>query len=531
MPEENKIQEQEEQLSEEQVNLCLNYFETFNQYYNSGYSYLNNRFYTPNLVNAQLQNINMNPRVPTEKDIQTALENPKTSEQILRDYATFFEITNHFYKRLLSFNADLLSWNLTFDCYNAKDADYRTAEFQEDMQIVDDFCSRFEIKNFRQIVYQILRQGVYFGVFRDEADIYCWQELPADYCIITGNSNVGKLFDFNFNYFLTTSGANIDMYPKIFKKFYLQIMRQMGKQYDPSGDINKRHSSFIYNINVSPADNFFCFDLNNSINTLVPYYSSLFADMQLQPLMRRLEKDKAMISAQKLLMGIIDTYDKAQSGTVPNQMKITPDVMGKFLSLARQALDRCIGITALPVKDAKVVDFSVENQNRYTSYQRNLAANSVSSSASMLTENKLNQFESELALSIDENFVKGLYSQFEAFLNYYINRRTKKFKFKFRLSDTNSRKDKRERQEAFKTYAQMGIVDLNLYARATDQNIFQAARGLKLSKSFNIENDLIALQSLNNQTAEEKNGRPADEDTLNDSTAASKERGSDELAE
>jgi hypothetical protein len=319
------------------------------------------------------------------------------------------------------------------------------------------------------------------------------------------------------------------------KQLFAKVMRQVGDMYKPQGKIDKRHSSFVYWMNLSPKDNFFCFDLNNALTTLVPYYSSLFTDMELQPVMRKLEKDKAMISAQKLLVGLIDTYDNAQSGTVPNQMKITPDVMGKFLSLARQALDRSIGITALPVKDAKVVDFAVEGENRYTNYQRNLAANALSSSASLLTENKLNQFEAELALTIDENFVKGLYSQFEKFLNYYINKRTEKYKFNFRLSDTNTPRDRTNRKDAFKEYAQMGIVDINLYARATDQNVFQAIRAMQFTKSLGLEDNLISLMSLNNQTKEmaasdKKQGRPAEPDSLNDNTEASNARGSNELA-
>lgn len=532
----NSKSKEKEQLTPQELNQCLNYFEQFSKGYSYGYGALsrltdiNNLYLTPSVINAGIQNINMNPQVPTAEDITLALENPKTSEEILRNYAAYFEINNHLYKRLVNFDSELLAWNLTFDCYNAEDGDFDTEEFKKDLKVIDDFCSRFNLKDFKKIVYEILRQGVYYGVFRDEAEMYTWQELPADYCKITGDSNVGKLFDFDFSYFVSLAGTDINMFPKVFKKLYLRLIKSMGETYNPAGKVNTRHSSFVYWQEVSPRDNFFCFDLNNALNTIVPFYSSLFADMELQPVMRKLEKDKAMISAQKLLMGIIDTYDTAQSGTVPNQMRITPEVMGKFLSLARQALDKSIGITALPVKDAKAVDFTVEAQNRYTNYQRNLAANAVSSSASLLTENKLNQFESELALTIDENFVKGLYSQFEKFLNYYINRRTEKFKFNFTLSDTNTPRDKKMRKENFTDFAQMGIVDINLYARATDQNIFQALRAMKMTKSLGFADNLIELKSLNNQSSK-KVGRPADEDSLNDSTEASASRGSNDMLE
>lgn len=526
-----KNNNKQEQLTPQELNMALNYFESFSRGYGGGYGAYKNSLYwynTPQTINTGLQSINMNPSVPDQQRITEALDSPKTSEEILRNYATYFEIHSHLYKRILSFDSDLLAWNLTFDCINAEKQDFGTEEFKRDVKVIDDFCSRFNLKDFRKIVYQILRQGVYFGVFRDEADLYSWQQLPSDYCIITGDSNVGKLFDFDFSYFLNVSGTNIDMYPAIFKKLYAKVMRQVGELYKPQGKIDKRHSSFVYWINVSPKNNFFCFDLDNALMTMLPYYSSLFEDMDLQPIMRSLEKNKAMISAQKLLVGVIDTYENAKSGTVPNQLKITPEVMGKFLSLARQALDESIGLTAMPVKDVKAVDFTVEAQNRYTAYQRNISANALSSSASILTENKLNTFESQLALTIDENFVKGLYSQFAQFLNYYINKRTEKFKFKFTFHDTNTNRDEKKRIDNFKNFAQMGIVDINLYARATNQTVFQAMRALQYTKSLGFEDELISLMSLNNQSMRDGAGRPVAENSVSDGTEASRATGSNE---
>ena len=75
----------------------------------------------------------------------------------------------------------------------------------------------------------------------------------------------------------------------------------------------------------------------------------------------------------------------------------------------------------------------------------------------------------------------------------------------------------------------MGLVDINLYARATDQNIFEAQRSLQFTKSLGMEKLLTQLQSLNNQTKE--TGRPEAKDSNNDNTMASDERGSNELAE
>ena len=109
------------------------------------------------------------------------------------------------------------------------------------------------------------------------------------------------------------------------------------------------------------------------------------------------------------------------------------------------------------------------------------------------------------------------------------NKKTSKYKFKFKLNDTNTKLDRTKRSEQFKELASMGLVDINLYARATDQNVFEAQRSLQFTKSIGMDKLLTQLQSLNNQTKE--TGRPQTKDKSNDNTMASDERGSNELAE
>lgn len=530
------MSEKQETLTSEQVGETLKFFDTFMQAFDrDGLLYpLRNRYYTPDMVNTAMKVLNNNPRVPDSmKVIEEALAAPNESEQTLRNWATYFEINNILYKRIIKYNSNLLAWNVTFDCINTEtdtQEELESPEFKADLKYVDNFLSKYYLKEQgRIIVEQILRQGVFYGVFRDEGDNYVWQELPPDFCKITGNSNVGKLFDFNFSYFINNAGSNIDMFPKVFKKLYKKTYKQIGNQYNPKGNIDTRHSSFVYWINVSPKDNFFCFTLDDGINALIPYYSGLFPDMYLQPMMRLLERNKAMIAGQKLLVNLLETYDKAKSGQVPNQYAITPKDIGEFMALIKQALGETIKTVAIPAKSAQVVDFNVEAQNRYTNYQSNLAENATSSSATLLASTKLNAFESQLALNIDENFVKTFYQQFEKFLNFYINSRTKKYKFNFKLHDTNTKLDRDERRERFDKLAAMGIVDFNLYARSTDQNIFEAKRALQFTKSLKVKDLLTPLLSLNNQTKD--NGRPTAENTTNDDTMASIDADSNELKE
>ena len=79
-----------EQLSQEQVNQVLNAFNflEFSNAYRNSYYGSSAGYFTPDIVNQQMQNINMNPVEATLSSLEEALSNPKDSEEILRNYAT-----------------------------------------------------------------------------------------------------------------------------------------------------------------------------------------------------------------------------------------------------------------------------------------------------------------------------------------------------------------------------------------------------------------------------------------------------------
>ena len=87
-------------LSSQEVNNTLMFFEEFSQALNSvginPYSIgLRNKFFTPDLINEALKGINNNPQKPSSAEaINQALSAANTSEKVLRDYATYFEINN-----------------------------------------------------------------------------------------------------------------------------------------------------------------------------------------------------------------------------------------------------------------------------------------------------------------------------------------------------------------------------------------------------------------------------------------------------
>jgi hypothetical protein len=528
--------EEKEQLTEQQVNQVLNAFDflTFSNSYRDTYY---NTYFTPDLINQQMKNVNMQPVDATIEGMEQALKNPKDSEQILRNYATTMENQSMYYKRLIRYFSDMASFNLNYDCVNIeKDSDFKSKEYKEDLKVLDNFCSTFDFKQeFSTVLRQLFRQGVYYCVLRKDGTKYTLQELPPDFCKITGRHAYGLLFDFDMNWFIGNYGVDINMYPKVFKKMYRQVFNKISKAYDPHMPVDKRSSTYVYWHQCNPSDGFWCWKLSPEIATIVPYFSPMFPDMGFQPTVRKLQNNKYFIEASKLLVGILGFNKETKSGQVANQLNMTPDILGKFLGVARQGLSKEIGLIALPVDDVKTVDFDVSDQNIVSDYVKSLSQQGLSSTDVLLTSNKLNSHQSKLASAVDGNVVKSVYAMFADFVDYYVNRETKKFKFHVSFHDLDIPDDRAERETRFKTTASMGIVDIQYAARMFDLSPFEFDRRLLMSKSSGLEDKLISLMSLNNQSAAmQKNGvgRPSTEGTAaddNDSTEASRARGSNEL--
>lgn len=546
----------EERLTEQEVNNVLNAFDflSFSNGYKNGsyYGYnLNTQgYFTPDLINQQMQNINMNPVETTVENIINALKNPKTSESILREYSMALELQNMYYKRLLHYLSDMPCFNITFDCINIeKDSEYTSKTFKNDLKVIDDFLNRFDAKEeFKTVVRQILRQGVFYCVFRDDGVKYSLQELPSKYCKITGRHAYGILYDFDMQYFISQAGVDINMFPNVFKRMLRSVYRQYEKDYDPAQPVDKRHSSFIYWRQCNPADGFWAFKTNPELATLLPYFAPLFPEIALMPTIRQLQEDKYFIAASKMLVGILGFNKETKSGQVANQINITPEVLGKFLGVARQGLSRQIGLTALPVDKVEKIEFDTDQQNLETAQTETIAKQSVAESSVLFHQDKLSVHESKLAAAVDANIVKTLYPMFANFIEYFINRRTSHYKFKFEFHDVDIPDDKEARKAQVKDNAQLGIVDFQDVARACDMNIFQLKRRLHLSKSMGFDKEISDLLIPNLHFGQQKAvggnggsstniatggkvGRPSKPNSDNENTIASYERSSNELKE
>ena len=395
-------------------------------------------YLSPDLVSARMRDMNLNPQAATEDDLNTALKDPKSNEKQLQAFSQSFELTSMVYKRLMSYLANMLSFDITYTS-NAEENDYGTPKYKKDLAVVESFLDKFDFKKeFNLTVREMLRNDAYFGCFRDVGDAYILQELPPDYCKITGRWEGGFLFSFNM-YWFVQSGVDINMYPDFFKRKYKELWDSpnVTQRYIPSLPPEFREkSSWIYWVDV-PSDLGVCFKLTPELATRLPYFTPLFSDLILQGLMRNLQKNANMAAASRMIIGQVPLLNKEIKATVKDAIAVSPDLLGKFMALIKSAISDAIRVASAPLEDMQGISFDAENEI-YSSYLKTaLASTGINTNLIFTSDIKQNAIETQLSLNVDEQLMAILYGQFNAFMNYFINSRIKNFKFNFYFEGTN----------------------------------------------------------------------------------------------
>ncbi len=419
-----------------------------------GGSYLN-----PELVSARMRDINLNPMAATQDMLDRAMLDPKSYEKQLQSFSQSFELSSMVYKRLMSYLGNMLSFDLTYTS-NAKPEDYKTPKYKKDLEATETFLDRFDYKKeFRTVIREMLRNDAYFACIRDVGKNIILQELPPDYCKITGKWENGFLFSFNMYWFLLP-GVDIDMYPPFFKKKCNEIWGGASnkKGYDPNLPPELRaNSSWIYWVDV-PVTVGVCFKLSPELATRLPYFTPLFNDLILQSMMRNLQKNINMSAASKMIIGEVPMLNRDAKATVRDSLAVSPDLLSKFMALVKSAIADSIKIASAPLTNIQGISFDSDN-SMYDSYLRTaLASSGINTNLIFSSSVKPNAIETQLSLNVDEQMMTLLYEQFNDFMNYSIRKFTKTFVFTIEFEGTEFVLNRDKRLENAMTLFNQGII-------------------------------------------------------------------------
>lgn len=464
-------------MSKEEVFSMLELAEAFTQVKNGQFGY---GYYTPDLLNQNLNNLGITPETPTYQKLIRALNNPQNTAEEIQAYSSWAECNDMLYARYIQYYANMLSFDLLPICVNAEKKDYKTKAFREDERKVWEFLDSFDYKSeFRSMVAQMLRQETVFtwlrtnkGTIKENAEIiqnneidnyndlpkYKLQMMPQNFCTLTGYFEKGYLYDFDMNYFLQ-AGVDINGFDPSFKKKYNDIFNNDGiDKYIPTNPLNKRGGTFAYTVQTSPEDGAWVFKFDASNFSAMPFLSPTLTNILNNREIQALQKNKDIASAYAILAGELKMMDKQKSGNVKDAFAISPTTLGQFLGAISSGLKSSVQLAALPLENTDFYQYKDDNPDMYSNQLATSTSLGASASNLIYNTDKMSQEESRNAIMTDGNMMKKLYSQFGNFLEYYVNKLTNKFKFSFNFEGLDYPFERKDRQEKLKELAGIGIV-------------------------------------------------------------------------
>jgi hypothetical protein len=275
-----------------------------------------------------------------------------------------------------------------------------------------------------------------------------------------------------------------------------------------------------------PPDVGWAFKLSPELATVTPYFSPLYGDLVLAPMIRRLQTSKTIASAARILYGSIGLLSKDGTKTVlKDSLSISPDLLGKFLTLLKSAVSEAIRVGASPLQDVKALSWPSE-QDVYGEYMKTTMSSSGVNTALLYTGDvRANAVESTLSLEVDQLLVQNIYQQFNDFMDFQLEKITKKYKFHVYFEGTSITLDRKFRLDGTMKLAEMGAVMPQSWAAARGIPPHVFMRQLAEAKSSGFVENLTPIV-MASQMSSKDGGRPQkDAGDLSDSGSATRGQG------
>lgn len=485
--------------------------------------------YTPYMSNTLLQNLNNNSKIPTLKKIKEALADYRNNAPDLQSYTEFMNNFDMIFKRTLYSYANVLAFDLTVVCTNAyTQDDYRSPQYLEDKRRIMEFLDKFDYKKeFYQVVVELMTRETYFTWFRktkwrNKGMKLALQIMPQDYCLLTGYWEKGLLYDFDMNYFLQP-GVDIEGFDPSFQKKYARMFggKPIGN-YRPTNALNDRTGTFAYWTQTSPEDGAWVFKRNPNNFNSTPFLAPFLKDALTNDEVAQLQMNKDMASAYGILAGEIRLFE-GTAGQKANQFAIDPATIQVYMNRVKSALGDTVKAAAMPTENTKFFQYTDNNKDMYTTQLGTSAGVGSGISRVIYSSDRMSNAEIEAGITDQYNTMRPLYSQFNNFMDFFANKLTKHYKFKFLFDGCSYGFERSQRVERLTKFADKGIV-LGPSAWASAYGIApQDFERLLDEAKYGEFSDKWQLMLNTNTSSFGEGGRPRQEGNVNDSTAASRE--------
>ena len=502
----------------------------FNEYQASYSGQMYKTFLTPQLLNDNIKNINMNSTRYSSKKVAEMVAQPKYYENELRKLSFNFYNNISMYKKLILLWSKMLTfdWNpipYTLDGKPISLEEMSSSAYKKDFASMTKFFNGFNVKEqFSKVLWNICMYDTYYTSIRVYEDKTYLQELPSEYCMIDSDSYYGYLYSFDLSYF-QNSGVDINAFAPEIKQQYANALKRTSTQYNPN--LPNRNGRWVQWSTITP-DEGWVFKFNRCFAGSVPPLLSDMIDYTKLDKYKNLEEVKKELEAYKVIVATVPRMTNNKSGNKADDFSISATELGKFSNSIKATLNDGIDFKAAPLEDFKAFDFSPSGNEKdlLETELKNIMLQSGISEALSLTGN-VNVASANIYKIFNSAIISDLYYQFERFCEYQVNKRTKKYKFKIHFEGTVF--DREERYKNSNTDMQNGVITPSIFT-SRGISVIDSTNIINMVYSMNIPEMFKPVQTANTMGNDKKTeGRPVKSDgELSDAGAATRTSGSNQ---
>lgn len=478
----NNITQSNNQINEN--NPELSYFAEYVKAFNSQ-SYGSGMFMmSPQMLNSSIKDLNMISSNFSTEQITKMVMQPHNYEQELRKLSLFYFNSISLYQQTIKLWSNMLvfDWEPTPYTQDGKPItlqDMSSSAYKKDYAELSKFFNNFKVKQeFSKVLWNMCMYDTYYTSFREFEDHLYLQELPSTHCIIDAESYLGYLFSFDLSYF-TNSGVDINSYSPAIRKMYSDSLNRTKMNYNPN--LPNRNGKWVQWSTMTPDDSW-VFKFNSTFAGSVPPLLSALIDYSKIDKFKGLEEIKKELEAYKVIFATVPRLNNNKTGNKVDDFSISATEVGKFSSAVQSTLSRGLGFKATPLEEVKMFDFSpsANEKNLLETELRNIMLQTGVSDA-LSASTSMNMASAGIYKIVNSEAIKSTYTQFENFLEYQVNKRTKKYKYKIKIVGTIF--DREERIKRSNENMERGIITPEIFS----------ARGIQPTDAQNSMNFMFSL--------------------------------------
>ena len=343
------------------------------------------------------------------EEINSALEHPYNSSQILLSTSDFLMRISPHYNRLNTYFSNMALFDWGIDLYDIKE-NYNVETLKKNYFALSSQIEKMNIKHeFSKIMKVLPYQDVFYGVILENSTDYFIQQLDNRHCKLRQVQD--GLYNFKFD-LSSINPLNIGAYPDYIQQAYLDYQK-----------------GAIINWYIPPSDKQICIKLNSQLTYPYPLLIAVVRDIFDLDTYKKLKLQSARTDNYKAILVEVPIDDSSIDKPL-----LTPETLSTFAEMNKESMSDDIGMIHTIGSKGEAISFSNSNN------QRNDVADATTDiyNSAGISHELFNGSSSGTALTLsienDSGLIYGVYRQFERWINRYIKlNKFNKSNYKFSL--------------------------------------------------------------------------------------------------